>query len=71
MKSSITLPWKHFQALVEMYAKDEDKRAEMLKYTYPSQHLLEVVSEPKSQDTLSPGMYTVCAVCDATRYVVL
>ena len=58
MKSSVTLAWTHFQALVEMYAKDEGKRAEMLKYPYPSQHLLEVVSVQEPQDTLLPGMYT-------------
>ena len=58
MESSVTLGWTHFQALVEMYAKDEGKRAEMLKYSYPSQHLLEVVPVQEPQDTLSPGMYT-------------
>ena len=58
MESSVTLGWKHFQALVQMYAKDEGKRAEMLKYPYPSQHLLEVISVSKSEDTISPGTYT-------------
>ena len=59
MESSVTLRWTHFQALVEMYTKDEGKFAEMLKYPYPSQRLLEVVPVQESQDTLSPvGMYT-------------
>ena len=59
MESSVTLDWIHFQALVKMYAKDESKHTGMLKHPYPSQHLLEVVSISKSEDTILPGTYTV------------
>lgn len=55
LKTLVILSWTQLQALVEMYAKDESKRAEMLKCPHPSQHLLKV--EETVNTALSPGTY--------------
>ena len=49
--------------------KDEGKCAEMLKYPYPSQHVLEVVSVSKSEDTFSPLQHELHVMLHATHVV--
>ena len=49
---SVTLTWCDFKDLVELYAKDDQRRAELLESKRPSQNLLEVQAKQEQVDIL-------------------
>jgi len=49
---SVTLTWSDFKDLVELYAKDDQRRAELLESKRPSQNLLKVQAKQEQVDIL-------------------
>lgn len=49
---SVTLTWSDFKDLVELYAKDDQRRAELLESKHPSQNLLKVQAKQEQVDIL-------------------
>jgi len=49
---SVTLTWSDFKDLVELYAKDDERRSELLESKRPSQNLLKVQAKQEQVDIL-------------------